>query len=202
MKNGKIKLLTLIVSTSLLVGCNDVNTDNRLAVGFNESYGLSGPTSQVGLAFTTECEQSLNASFDVYVGARKGFAEDWENDLWECNPGYGTFAINRVIEDEVGNEIQSDFIILNDFPSDEKYLLTYETIEGTYDGVIMHYEGYVTNTFDFGSIETLKGSIGYYLCYYDDINQKPFVGYYYLYGISRGGKVNFEKNDEVIVFTK
>ena len=202
MKNGKIKLFTLIVSASLLVGCNDVNTDNHLSIGFKEYYGSSNPTSQVGLAFMTESEQSLNATFDVYVGARKGFADDWENDLWECNPGYGTFAINRVIEDEVGNEIQSDFIILDDFPNDEKYPLTYETIEGSVDGVVMHYEGLVTNTFDFNSIDTLRGSIGYYICYYDDINQKPFEGDYYLYGVSWGGKVNFEKNDEVIVFTK
>lgn len=188
MKNSKIKLLTLIASASLLVGCNEVDTDNYLSVGFNEFHGSSYPTSQVGLAFTTESKQSLKATFDVFVGARKGFARDWENDLWECNQGYGTFAINRVIEDEAGNEIQSVFIILDDFPDDEKYLLTYETIEGTVDGLIMHYEGYVTNTIDFSSVECLKGSIGY-------------VGRYYLYGISWGGKLNFEKNGEFVIFT-
>lgn len=201
MNNRKIILLTLIASASLLVGCNNVNTDKYISVGFNEYYSSSNPTSQVGLAFRAEIEQSLNATFDVYVDARKGFTEDWKNDLWECNPGYGTFAINRVIEDEAGYEIQNDFIILEDFPNDEKYQLTYETIEGTVDGVIMHYEGYVTNTFNFTSIETLKGSIGYYICYYDDINQKPFEGDY-LYGISWGGKLNFERNDDFMVFDK
>ena len=202
MNNRKIKLLALIAIASLLVGCNNVNKDKYILVGFNKFYGSSNPTSQVGLAFRVEREQSLNATFDVYFGARKGFTEDWKNDLWECNPGYGTFAINRIIEDEAGKEIQSDFIILEDFPNDEKYPLTYETIEGTVDGVIMHYEGYMTNTFNFTSIETLKGSIGYYICYYDDVNQKPFEGDYYLYGISWGGKLNFEKNDNFVIFDK
>ena len=66
----------------------------------------------------------------------------------------------------------------------------------------MHYEGYLTNTFSFSSIEALKGSIGYYICYYDDINQKPFEGDYYMYGISWGGKLNFEKNDNFVIFNK
>jgi hypothetical protein len=203
MKYGKSKLLTLIASAMALLSCNNGQpTSTLVEVGFNEYYGSTGPTCQVGLAFTAHDKQPLNATFDVYVGARKGFAEDWQNDLWECNPGYGKFAINRVIEDETGDEILSDFIILNDFPNDEKYPLTYETIEGTTDGVIMHYAGFIVNTFDFSTIDISKGSIGYYICYYDDINQKPFEGDYYLYGISWGGKLNFEKNDEIVIFSK
>lgn len=66
----------------------------------------------------------------------------------------------------------------------------------------MHYEGFVTNAIDFSSIDVLKGSIGYYICYYDDVNQKPFEGNYYLYGISWGGKLNFKRNKENVVFSK
>lgn len=203
MKYGKTRLLTLIASVIVLVSCNNGQQNSSFVeVGFNEYHGLSNPTSQVGLAFKAKNEQSLNATFDVYIGARKGFAEAWRNDLWQCNPGYGKFAINRVIEDEIGNELQSDFIILDDFPNDEKYPLTYESIEGTIDGVVMHYEGFVTNAIDFSSIDVLKGSIGYYICYYDDVNQKPFEGNYYLYGISWGGKLNFKRNKENVVFSK
>lgn len=203
MRLGKFKLFTLVAIATALVSCNNGQPSSTFVeVGFNEYHGQSNPTSQVGLAFKAENEQSLNATFDVYIGARKGFAEDWQNNLWECNPGYGKFAINRVIEDVAGNEIRSDFIIIDDFPNDEKYPLTYEAIEGAWDGVVMHYEGFVTNTFDFSSIDALKGSIGYYICYYDDINRKPFEGDYYLYGISWGGELNFEKNDEVVVFSK
>lgn len=202
MRRSKIKFLSLIACSLALVSCNDQPTSSILNVGFNEYHGTSGPTSQVGLAFTAEDEQPLNATFDVYVGVRKGFTEAWASDLWECNPGYGKFAINRVIEDEEGNELKSDYIILDDFPNDEKYPLTYETIEGTTDGVIMHYSSFIVNNFDFSTIDISKGIIGYYLCYYDDVNSKEFEENVYLYGISWGGKLSFEKVDETIVFTK
>lgn len=201
MKFVKTKLLAIIAGSMVLVGCNNNQLSGAFVeVGFEEYYGASNPTSQVGLAFKAQKEQSLNATFNVYIGARKGFVEDWRNDLWGCNPGRGKFAINRVIEDEAGNEIKNDFIVLDDFPNDEKYPLTYEAIEGTLDGVAMHFEGFVVDTCNFSSIDALKGSIGYYICYYDDINQRPFEGDYYLYGVSWGGKLNFEKKDENIVF--
>lgn len=203
MKFSKIGLLTSIVGAMVLAGCNSGQPlSTFVEVGFDGYRGASGPTSQVSLSFKTKIKQSLNATFDVYVGARKGFANDWENDLWGCNPGYGAFAIYRVIEDEAGNEIQDDYIILDDFPNDEKYPLTYETIEGTCDGVIMHYEGFVTDTFDFSRIDAIKGRIVYFICYYGDINQKEFAGNCYLYGISWGGKLNFEKNDDTVTFSK
>lgn len=196
MKYKRTKLLTLFANAMALISCNG-GLSNRtfVEVGFNKYYGQSSSTSQVGLAFKAEKGQSLNATFNVYIGARKGFAKDWENDLWGCNPGYGAFVINRVIEDKAGNELQCDYIELDDFPDDEKYPLSYETIEGTTDGVIMHYEGFVTDTFDFGSINISEGHIGYYICYYDDVNQRPFEENCYLYGISWGGKLNFKKND-------
>ncbi len=202
MRCSKTKFLSLIACSLVLASCNDQPNSSILNVGFNEYHGASGPTPQVGLAFTADGEQPLNATFDVYVGVRKGFTELWESDLWECNPGYGKFAINRVIENEDGTELQSDYIILDDFPNDEKYPLTYEAIEGTTDGVISHYEEFVVNTFDFNTINVLRGSIGFYLCYYDDVNSKEFEENVYLYGISWGGKLNFEKIDETIIFTK
>lgn len=202
MRCSKTKFLSLIACSLVLASCNDQPNSSILNVGFTEYHGASGPTPQVGLAFTADGEQPLNATFDVYVGVRKGFTELWESDLWECNPGYGKFAINRVIEDEEGNELQSDYIILDDFPNDEKYPLTYEAIEGTTDGVISHYEEFVVNTFDFNTIDVLRGSIGFYLCYYDDVNSKEFEENVYLYGISWGGKLNFEKIDKTIIFTK
>ena len=202
MRCSKTKFLSLIACSLVLASCNDQPNSSILNVGFTEYHGASGPTPQVGLAFTADGEQPLNATFDVYVGVRKGFTELWESDLWECNPGYVKFAINRVIENVEGNELQSDYIILDDFPNDEKYPLTYEAIEGTTDGVISHYEEFVVNTFDFNTIDVLRGSIGFYLCYYDDVNSKEFEENVYLYGISWGGKLNFEKIDETIIFTK
>lgn len=123
-----------------------------------------------------------------------------ENDLWGCNPGYGKFAINREIKTEAGETFKNDYMIIDDFPNEEKYLLTYETIEGTVDGVIPHYRGYIEDTFDFSSIDLAKGKIGYHIVFYDDINQKLFDENVYLYGIYWGGTMNFEKvNEEVVL---
>lgn len=91
-------------------------------------------------------------------------------------------------------------MIIDDFPNEEKYLLTYETIEGTVDGVIPHYSGYIEDTFDFSSIDLAKVKIGYHIVFYDDINQKLFDENVYLYGIYCGGTMNFEKvNEEVVL---
>lgn len=200
MKTNLKKIFALSLISFALCGCNEGANVAILKVGFDKCIGTSSPTPQVGLAFTSKSKQSLNAAFDVYVGARKGFSEDWENDLWGCNPGYGKFAINREIKTEAGETFKNDYMIIDDFPNEEKYLLTYETIEGTVDGVIPHYSGYIEDTFDFSSIDLAKGKIGYHIVFYDDINQKLFDENVYLYGIYWVGTMNFEKvNEEVVL---
>ena len=92
-------------------------------------------------------------------------------------------------------------MILDDFTNEEKYLLTYEAIEGMPDAVILHYSGYIEDTFDFSSIDLAKGKIGYYIVYFDDINKKPFDENVYQYGIYWGGTMNFEIVNEEIVFS-
>ena len=184
-----------------LVSCNNNYSENLISVGFNEYYGVFETTSAVGLAFTCEKRQDLKSSFDVYVGARKGFKEAWDDDLWKCNPGYGTFAINRVIKDEDKNVIKNDYILLKDFPDYEKYPLTYETIEGTIDGVIMHYSGFITDEVDFGKLNLDQGKIGYFIIYYDDINNKEFEENVYLYGIDWGYEIKFDVDNDYVIFS-
>ncbi len=201
MKTNLKKIFAISIVSLTLRGCNEGTNVAVLKVGFDKYSVSSAPTPQVGLAFTSKNKQSLNATFDVYVGTRKGFSEDWKNDLWGCNPGYGKFAINREIKTEAGETFKNDYMIIDDFPNEEKYLLTYETIEGTVDGVIPHYSGYIEDTFDFSSIDLAKGKIGYFIVYYDDINKKPFEENVYQYGIYWGGTMNFEKTDGEIVFS-
>ena len=201
MKTNLKKIFAISIISLTLCGCNEGANVAILKVGFDKCSGSSAPTPQVRLAFTSKNKQSLNATFDVYVGARKGFFEDWKNDLWGCNPGYGKFAINREIKTEADETFKNDYMIIDDFPNEEKYLLTYETIEGTVDGVIPHYSGHIADAFDFSSINLMKGKIGYFIVYYDDINKKPFDENVYQYGIYWGGTMNFEKNDGKIVFS-
>ena len=98
MKTNLKKVFAISIISLTLCGCNEGENATILKVGFDKCSGSSAPTPQVGLAFTSKNKQSLNATFDVYVGARKGFSVDWKNNLWGCNPGYGKFAINREIK--------------------------------------------------------------------------------------------------------
>lgn len=201
MKTNLKKVFAISIISLTLCGCNEGENATILKVGFDKCSGSSAPTPQVGLAFTSKNKQSLNATFDVYVGARKGFSVDWKNNLWGCNPGYGKFAINREIKTEADEMFKNDYMIIDDFPNEEKYLLTYETIEGTVDGVIPHYSGHIADGFDFSTIDLAKGKIGYFIVYYDDINKKPIEENVYQYGIYWGGTMNFEKTDGEIVFS-
>lgn len=189
----------LIVLFSL-IACSKAN-DDLISVGFNKYYGLLEATSQVGLAFTCKKKQILKSTFNVYIGARKGFKDDWDNDLRKCNPGYGTFAINRVIKKANNTIIKSDYILLRDFPDDYKYPLTYETIEGTIDGVMMHYRGFVIDEVDFGQLKIEQGKIGYFIVYYDDIKNKEFENNVYLYGIDTGYEITFNVDNNFVFFT-
>ena len=81
MKTNLKKIFALSLISFALCGCNEGANVAILKVGFDKCIGTSSPTPQVGLAFTSKSKQSLNAAFYVYVGSKKGFSEDWENDL-------------------------------------------------------------------------------------------------------------------------
>lgn len=81
MKTNLKKIFALSLISLALCGCNEGANAAILKVGFDKCIGTSSPTPQVGLAFTSKSKQLLNAAFDVYVGSKKGFSEDWENDL-------------------------------------------------------------------------------------------------------------------------
>lgn len=78
MKTNLKRIFAISIVSLTLCGCNEGTNAVILRVGFDKCSGFSAPTSQVGLAFTSKNKQSLNASFDVYVGTRKGFSEDWK----------------------------------------------------------------------------------------------------------------------------
>lgn len=78
MKTNLKKIFAISIISLTLCGCNEGENATILKVGFDKCSGSSAPTPQVGLAFTSKNKQSLNATFDVYVGARKGFSVDWK----------------------------------------------------------------------------------------------------------------------------
>lgn len=202
----KKSLVALIGCALLLTGCNQYDPDEIIEVGFDECHGFCNYASQFGIALTCKREQELNAEFNIYIGAIKLFEIHLKNDGDPCNPGYGKFAIERVIFDEKDNMVQSGDIveILDDFPSFDKYPLIQEDIEGTYDGYVDHYSTYVVETFDFESVDLDSGFIGYCINYYDDIHSKimedVIIEYARRYGADLDAFIHFEKKDDKVIF--
>lgn len=188
------EMITLMYMSTLFTSCNQKS--KIVSCGLD----MVSATSQVSLAFSTERYQSKLSTFKIYIGAIDDFKENWDNDLWGCNPGYGTFAINRMVRDINEQTIKNDYFILDDFPDYEKYPLKSKAIENIGDVVIPIYTGYIFNTFDFDTISLEEGIISYLIVYYDDVNSKEFEENVYLYGIDWGGSLMFEKNDNGITF--
>lgn len=150
MGNPFNKMLIATAVTCFLTGCTFQNAGLAVSSDRSGSFSLNedgkvlrfnldyiGAASRAGPGFSVPEEQSLNASFKVCAGSRKGFGEDWKNDLRKCSPVYGTFAIDREISEQKGNLLKEDFL-LDEFPDDEKYTLIYETIEGQGDVTKAH----------------------------------------------------------------
>lgn len=220
MKDVLKKMLIAAALASFLTSCISRNADvgvssdrnvssSLVSVGeifHSDAYVYSGNEiqPQVALTFAAKKKQPLNASFDIYPAARQGFLQDWEEDVWKCNPGYGKFAVKREIHDENGNLLRQDYYILDGFPSDEKFVLDYQIVKGRVEGmddVVLHFTDYIVNTFDFSSLDVSKGTIAFFIVYFDDRNNKPFETNVYQYGIDWGDEAGFEISGEEVTFS-
>lgn len=201
MKNYKfLKSIPLFLVSSVLLSCSP-NTNNEISFGFL-SHGESYITSRVALGLKANNKQSLLSSFNIYIGAVKGFEEKWNNDYFKCNPGHGYFAVGRRILDDKENLLETSFKPFLDFPNDEKYSLIQKDIEGTYDGYQSLFSYFYTDEFDFSTIKISKGFICYSILFYDDINMEPFKENVYQYGIDWGGQLSFEIKDNSMISFK
>lgn len=191
------KSFVLFVLPLLLASCNKSNT---LEVALGEFHTCQ-PVARVSLAFKTEREQPLGSKFNVYIGADKGFAEDYEKYCSENNINHGKFAIHRVVENGKEQKLNDEYIVLDDFPNDEKYPLTRETVKGKEDAYVVNYKGYYVDSFDFDSVDEIKGTISYSISYYDTADRKQ-IDLPFLAGESGGGMLHFEKKNDAVSFFK
>lgn len=191
------KAFVLSVLPLLLASCNKSNT---LEVALGEFHTCQ-PVSRVSLAFKTEREQPLDSKFNVYIGADKGFAEDYEKYCSENNINNGKFAIHRVIQNEKEQKLNDEYIVLDDFPNDEKYPLTRKMVKGKEDVYVVNYTGYYVDSFDFDSVNEVKGMISYSISYYDTVDKKQ-IDFPFLAGESGGGMLHFEKKNNAVSFSK
>lgn len=195
----KRKIFNLLLLLPLISSCS--NNDEYISYGFHKN-----PTSMVSIALKSKKEQPFISTFEVSVGASRSFIEGWGKDEFKCNPGYGTFAINRVIFYENKEVLdESSYTMLYDFPNEEKYLIRTEYLNSDRTEFNTYYSSSINFTYDFSLININIGYIGYYICYYDDINNKEFdrSSGIYRYGIDRGDAIKFKKdnNKKIVNFS-
>ncbi|MDL2292560.1 hypothetical protein LJC17_03110 [Acholeplasma sp. OttesenSCG-928-E16] len=197
----KLKVEFMLSCLCLLTLCScDSNNVDEVSFGFETKYYHQAITSRVSLGAKALKSQDIKSKFTISFGAVEGFEKDWNDDLFECNPGYGTFAIQREIRTKNEFVIQTDYKFLPDFPSDEKYLLEQISIPDTMDGYVSSYSYSFEDEFDFSLVDLEQGYINYAILYYDDIKEQPFEDNVYLYGIDWGGKFSFNKKGSIVEF--
>lgn len=161
----------------------------------------SEPTAEAESYFVAESPQPLEAAFTIYLGGYVGLDSRWA----ECYPGYGSFAVQRVLYDREGNAFQSDIVrILEDFPDYEKYPLDYYTVEGWLD----YYEPIFTwsfvDVFDFSSVSEESGIIRYHFGYYFDLEDRFDCDIFSLFDILFycGGRLYYRIEGEEVTFSE
>lgn len=70
MKSETKKMISVFLVSFLLFGCNGNSESKAIRMGFGEYHGVSNPTSQVGLAFTTESRQSFTMRLSMSMLAQ------------------------------------------------------------------------------------------------------------------------------------
>lgn len=197
MKRGFIGMLLFGL---LLSACSTGNNDSRFVEsGFSISNESNEPTPWLATAIKSSSRQESIASFTVHAGYISGFIDKWNDDAFESNPGYGKFALQRIIKDKNEMEISIYTYDLPDFYDENKYLVGVKSTDDGSDKIVSRdFTFKFEETIDFETISVEQGSIYYDICLVDDNNQ--VINDNLKCGISLGF-LYFEKSGNQIIFS-
>lgn len=86
----------------------------------------------------------------------------------------GSYAIMRKMTDDDGIAVYSDVSFIEDFLTNDEYLVT--TTDGIgYDAWTTTFNYHYIDTFDFSNVSIEQGFIEYWIVYYDKDEQKPIL---------------------------
>ncbi|MBQ2883271.1 MAG: hypothetical protein IJE43_05805 [Alphaproteobacteria bacterium] len=201
-------LLILMIFSLFVTGCGqniDTNHDNNnggneyIEAGLYFDNNSSEPTPWLATAIKAQKTQETVVNFTVYAGYEKDFFDKWNNNAWKTNPGYGTFAVERVFCDRNGEEVYSHIYLLNDFEDENKYSVQVVSTEQGSDAVMFrNFSFHFEDEFDFNEISIDQGYIFYRIILVNDNNQ--IIAVNLKCGISVGN-LYFEKAGNQITFS-
>lgn len=201
-------LLILMIFILFVTGCeqsrdkfpeNNNGDSEYVEAGLYFSNNISEPTPWLATAIKAQKTQETVVNFTVYAGYEKDFFDKWNNNAWETNPGYGTFAVERVVCDRNGEEIYSHIHLLNDFEDENKYSVQIvSTDQGTDAVMFRNFSFHFEDEFDLNEISIDKGYVFYRIILVNDSNQIIIDNL--KCGISVGN-LYFKKADNQVTFS-
>ncbi len=129
MRNN-LKIVTIqMFSVFMLASCS-ANANDVISIGFEggASQSLSG---WVHVGIKAKKDQNLDAEFEVFVGAKKGFESWWNENVADPYPNYKPFVSCRLIPQ--GKEDAAEcktYMPMEDFPNDEVWSVGTRPLEG------------------------------------------------------------------------
>lgn len=156
----------------LLFACSKGNVENIFVEsGFNFNSNNSEPTPWLATAIKAKKKQENKANLNVSAGYMRGFIEKRNDDGFLTNPGYGTFALERVIENKDKTNKLINFYNLPNFEDESKYMLRVKMIDDS-DGIASREFSYsFEDYFDIEQITFEQGLVYYKICLLDENNE-------------------------------
>lgn len=196
----KIKFIVVLLSLFLLVACSNQTNSDMIESGFSLGDGASESTPWISTAIRSKKKQDNISDLEIYVGHYYNFMEKWNEDIWSSNPGYGKFAIQRIILDEKREIYSEKFFDLVNF-GDDSYLVTYnydDEIPNKVNSIEFRYS--FIDTINFEQITIQNGLVKYSIQLVDE--NYAIITDKLNFAISINSMLNFTKNGTSITFSK
>ena len=196
----------LLFFVLLLSGCNETTKSSNDFVdsGFLVNTENSEPTPWLATAIKTKRIQESVVNLTVYAGYASGFIDKWNDDVWNSNPGYGKFVLQRVIRDREEIDISNYIYPLIDFGDKNKYSVR---IVGTTDGTdkveFRDFSFNFDDEIDLNEITIEQGAFFYDICLVDDNTQVVVenlncgISLGFLYFIKTDNQITFSIYDSI-----
>ena len=179
----KIKklIIPLIISFSLCACANNSNNSDIVETGGGGFMECFSPIVRIS-SKAKKIQDKNDIDITVSVGHEHFFAEEWKNNVYGTNLGYGDFALVREVHSLDRTVINQKFIIIEDFLLD-KYgfqVIYDESTEYRYKYEVIYDYSFVDDV-EVDDIDTLeKGLITYTMCIVDNnevVSEKVWHGF-------------------------
>ncbi len=147
----------LIFIPFVLASCSPTNSAGVVEVGKMVSDGELSPKIRTACSANKE-QEGRNVAIEVNLGHYEGFSDDWNENLYGTNLGYGDFSLIRCIKDAEDGLVSQTFFTVSDFPSGDYDFQTRSTDGSNKESVTFNYS--LKDTFDIPDGLTV-GSVAY-----------------------------------------